>query len=1664
MLKKRLNRLWTFLVLFVFIMQEAGYPQIQGITTIKITAIITASIEDNSPTIGSPVVADLDSDGVLEVIYVKGTSVYALERNSDLKDGWPVSFSGEAVSELAVGDLDGDGALEVVVGVKADDAVISSVYAWHTGGDSVSGYPVTPGYSPENIVIGDVSGGFEEEVIYIKDSRLALADLDTDGKQEIIGIKPDKLYILDGDMSELISESYDFVSVSNPVAGDVDNDGNFEIFFSVNDGNVSSMLYGYRYTSGKLSLLSGFPADLDGLYSASRNYLSLADIDGDDIPEVLTGSSNGYIAAYDVNGNNIFKVQPDTGAVYAPVVADVDGNSTMEIIAGSSSGSLYCYDASGNPVSISGWPGSYGMALAPGVVLVDVEEDKQDDSGAMELLLSAQEVLYAVDLPGVFSPAKIQWGMHGFNNRNINNWQSDYSIDNWSVFDNEPEGAKISCVYDWNRGSRVVEFSGNSLSNGYAFMDSDGSYINSKNTQLQWSMRFSEEFVIYVSVDTIKGRRYLVYTAVDTNMLKDIDSSGRYIHHGLGSSVEDGKWHTFSRSLVDDLQDAEADNEIVDVNAFYIQGNGRIDDVMFLSGSPATSLTNHALDAEVDVSTNDTDKDNVNDGDPSSVWTSDPESGPWVEYTWDEAIDKINKISIENVSGATGGTIYIIHSDLSVEVVDFEIDSDSVDVVFDETGDVISVIVVFDTGGGSVSVGEIGVYYDPNYEDDTLIDEYSVEDYIQIKDGYFFNPVMNTPWIPHGVAYYTWSLTELQDDLDMMAGAGVDAINVDFVWGDIETADDDFGFDNYDLLLEEAEGRGIKVFVVLDYIYPPGWAPSEWYSQHPPDSSYSSEAISFENEDVREEISEFLQKVAERYSVGGEREDLSATVAGWILANGLSYIDKHSLEYEGYDDSSVTAFSEWFKERYSDDVDMPYSYDRDSAGWYALVQWREDSIAGLVAFAAEAVRAVDTGHLISYAALGMQFGEADWQYQAEDPKKIVEACSNNGVPLDFWSIDNYPTGLENNELITGKWGIVRARHDTGLPVLVTETGFSTTETEYSIDEERQAVLLRNTLWEAIETGAIGVCVYHWDDRDSPDLTEREKGFGIVNKKAYSTIKEVFNKMDELSINELMPQFVDPTPSIAFLWDDAVDSIINRYQVEMGQLFGGLKRLGFNPGFINEDELLNGDYLDYKAIVLPRNQKMFKEVLDLLSTIAISGVKIHVNTDLPGIMDEYGDSRETDTEWLGMIGDLFGIDTVLSSYGYYETDSYEINYSSKQLYSPILSFDASVGMWKYWDRIAAGNGIVLGRFDSDNGNPSLITNDYTGDIAYDTAISLFSLGDNDTTTWTWNNRYEWLKLIYKDTEYGFGLSPDIEISGSSLILVDYRMDNNNSMMLLGLTNYSSETTETVSVTSSFIAGKAIVDLINTTVLEESSSGIVTQEIEPGGHELLLVYKSEDDGAAYSVSAEDGDISSAVSADFAVSADSADSAESMDTDSGSSDTSDSSSTESSESTSSSSDSSSSSSDTDSSTSDEESGDEDESDSPTYVGDIIIVGGAGLSSTSKEKEGPEETTVVASVDTGSYPSIRTYVGSGYTEEKITETKEESPIEQFREAVESIESETPGVIKAESKKITIKEVEETLQKESQEIPEWIKKLSYFIVKFINFFNSENLRRLIQK
>ena len=146
----------------------------------------------------------------------------------------------------------------------------------------------------------------------------------------------------------------------------------------------------------------------------------------------------------------------------------------------------------------------------------------------------------------------------------------------WKIYDNTPAGAEIINVFDPEHDSQVIEFYGAGTNNGYCLRLEDGSkWHNNKQFIIQWSMKYSENYTVYIDVETSDGHRYITYQPLDYNAL----GTGEYVFYGLGAQTPDGAWHTFTRDLKADLQSAQPGNEILEVNGFFIRGSGMADNI-----------------------------------------------------------------------------------------------------------------------------------------------------------------------------------------------------------------------------------------------------------------------------------------------------------------------------------------------------------------------------------------------------------------------------------------------------------------------------------------------------------------------------------------------------------------------------------------------------------------------------------------------------------------------------------------------------------------------------------------------------------------------------------------------------------------------------------------------------------------------------------------------------------------------------------------------------------------------------------------------------------------------------------------------------------------------------------------------------------------------------
>ncbi|HYV84964.1 MAG TPA: VCBS repeat-containing protein [Patescibacteria group bacterium] len=323
---------------------------------------------------GGTRVADLDGDGRAEVVQVIGkNTIWVLEGTGEARPGWPVPPTRDAAGHWrtinaapSTADLDGDGRGEIVV---VESGLEPRLIALHDDGRPVPGFPlplheVVDHQAPAT---GDVDGDGRSEIVqttqpfagdvvdpagppavpgalhslrgdgleragwpYPLDGGAAwgavLADLDGDGRPEIMQGDGDQLFVLDASGAPWAGFP---LTVRRPFMNDAqarvdtqwtaaDLDGDRHVDFLRALGAVSSTTTAMRLVAlqAKGPEVRGFPFTLQGLLPASNPVA--VDLTGDGLPETAIlageGTNGGWrLLAWDLSGR-----QAKVGAGVAP--------------------------------------------------------------------------------------------------------------------------------------------------------------------------------------------------------------------------------------------------------------------------------------------------------------------------------------------------------------------------------------------------------------------------------------------------------------------------------------------------------------------------------------------------------------------------------------------------------------------------------------------------------------------------------------------------------------------------------------------------------------------------------------------------------------------------------------------------------------------------------------------------------------------------------------------------------------------------------------------------------------------------------------------------------------------------------------------------------------------------------------------------------------------------------------------------------------------------------------------------------------------------------------------------------------------------------------------------------------------------------------------------
>ena len=226
--------------------------------------------------ISSPSLADIDNDGLLDIVIgAKGdiSRLYVYNSDGTVKAGFPVDLDSYQIgASVAVADL-----LPSSPGLEMAVATTGKLYIVKSNGEIASGWPVTFPYQGYNH--------------YVNPSA---ADVDGDGEIEVLinAYGEIQAYDPDGEMLPGFPVSVAGGGPSSVIAGDPEDDGLQNLFRSTDE----CYLYGFNAQG---QLMPGFPINLIEEAMATP---TLADINGDGTVELVATGYADQVWVFELGG------------------------------------------------------------------------------------------------------------------------------------------------------------------------------------------------------------------------------------------------------------------------------------------------------------------------------------------------------------------------------------------------------------------------------------------------------------------------------------------------------------------------------------------------------------------------------------------------------------------------------------------------------------------------------------------------------------------------------------------------------------------------------------------------------------------------------------------------------------------------------------------------------------------------------------------------------------------------------------------------------------------------------------------------------------------------------------------------------------------------------------------------------------------------------------------------------------------------------------------------------------------------------------------------------------------------------------------------------------------------------------------------------------------
>ena len=251
----------------------------------------------------NPIIADVDDNGTMEVIVCTSPAgaVHIINADGSAFPNFPAALNAPVMASAAVGDLNNDGNLEVlVVTISGSLNAISS-----NTGSNLSGWPYDLG-------LGSANGP-------------TITNIDADADPEVlIATTPGTVFAIDNDGSLIWDMVVGNQIITGLVTADFNNDGNNDICFIDQPGNI-------HLVDQAGNDLPNFPIALGESVDSTP---VIVDMDANGTPDIVFGDNAGYLHSIDITGNETFMFPINLGSPVkvAPAVGYADDDGDIEIL------------------------------------------------------------------------------------------------------------------------------------------------------------------------------------------------------------------------------------------------------------------------------------------------------------------------------------------------------------------------------------------------------------------------------------------------------------------------------------------------------------------------------------------------------------------------------------------------------------------------------------------------------------------------------------------------------------------------------------------------------------------------------------------------------------------------------------------------------------------------------------------------------------------------------------------------------------------------------------------------------------------------------------------------------------------------------------------------------------------------------------------------------------------------------------------------------------------------------------------------------------------------------------------------------------------------------------------------------------------------------------